>query len=84
MSFGIRQDVGANEAEIVGDGTTIIPVDGPRQERFQQVSGDGLLPANRILTYYGFPTNPNMGILGEYGVNDDLDGLREALEDTSR
>jgi hypothetical protein len=40
---------------------------------------DGLLPANRILTYYGFPTNPFMGILGEYGVNDDLDGLRAAL-----
>jgi hypothetical protein len=42
-------------------------------------AGDGLLPAYRVLTYYGFPTNPYMGILGEYGVNDDLDGLRAAL-----
>ena len=25
----------------------------------------GLLPANRILTYYGHPHDPNMGILGE-------------------
>lgn len=73
--------VGANEAEIVGDGTTVTAVEGPRQEIARQVLGDGLLPANRILTYYGFPTNENMGILGEFGVNDDLDGLREALEE---
>jgi hypothetical protein len=44
----------------------------------QPVDGE-LLPTYRLLTYYGFPTNPNMGILGEYGVNDDLDGLRDAL-----
>jgi hypothetical protein len=42
-------------------------------------TGEAVLPTYRLLTYYGFPTNPNMGILGEYGVNDDLDGLREAL-----
>jgi hypothetical protein len=27
---------------------------------------DAILPANRILSYYGFPTNELMGILGEY------------------
>lgn len=27
---------------------------------------EGLLPANRVLLYYGFPQNPNMGILGQY------------------
>lgn len=26
----------------------------------------GILPENRILLYYGFPSNENMGILGEY------------------
>lgn len=58
------------------DGTAIEPV----QSRSEaQPVGQGLLPAYRLLTYYGFPTNPYMGILGEYGVDGDLDGLRTAL-----
>lgn len=69
----------ASEPAIFGDGTAIEPVDGPKQQAAAQAGGEGLLPLNRILTYYGFPTNPYMGILGEYGVNDDLDGLRDAL-----
>ncbi len=69
----------ASEPAIFGDGTAVMPVEGPRQQAAIRAIGDGLLPANRILTYYGFPTNPYMGILGEYGVNDDLDGLRDAL-----
>jgi hypothetical protein len=80
LSLGSGSLVSANDAEIVGDGTTVVSVQGPLQGIARQVLGDGLLPANRILTYYGFPTNPNMGILGEYGVNDDLNGLRAALE----
>lgn len=40
-----------------------------------------LLPQYRILTYYGHPHDSNMGILGQYGVEDDLDGLRERLEE---
>ncbi len=32
----------------------------------ETVAMGGLLPANRILTYYGHPHDPNMGILGEY------------------
>src|SRR3954454_9271081 len=28
--------------------------------------GEGVLPTYRVLSYYGFPGNPNMGILGEY------------------
>ena len=75
--IGARAD--ASETEIFGDGTGINTEEGPRQQAPAQVQGEGLLPANRILTYYGFPTNPFMGILGEYGVNDDLDGLRDAL-----
>lgn len=77
--LGVRP-TGAAQVEIVGDGTTVTPVDGPRQMPVRQEVGAGLLPQNRVLTYYGFPTNPNMGILGEYGVNDDLDGARSALE----
>ena len=40
-------------------------------------AGDYLLPANRILSYYGFPTNELMGILGEYSKEDLLPILRE-------
>lgn len=38
---------------------------------------EGLLPDNRLLFYYGFPQNPNMGILGEYEPAQCLELLRE-------
>ena len=38
---------------------------------------EGILPESRVLAYYGFPGNPNMGILGEY----DPDELLARLED---
>jgi hypothetical protein len=38
---------------------------------------EGVLPGARVLAYYGFPGNPNMGILGEY----DPDELLARLED---
>ncbi|HEV2127698.1 MAG TPA: hypothetical protein VGR22_03655 [Thermomicrobiales bacterium] len=38
---------------------------------------DGLLPEYRILTYYGFPNNEKMGILGEHDTERLLDLLRE-------
>jgi hypothetical protein len=45
-----------------------------------QVSADGaVLPTYRILSYYGQPNDPNLGILGEYP--DDLTGLKEKLEE---
>ena len=37
----------------------------------------GLFPDNRVLLYYGFPDNPNMGILGEYTPEDILPLLQE-------
>ncbi|HET9661257.1 MAG TPA: hypothetical protein VFP05_13055 [Thermomicrobiales bacterium] len=40
-------------------------------------AGDYLLPANRILSYYGFPTNELMGILGEHAKEDLLPLLQE-------
>jgi hypothetical protein len=39
--------------------------------------GEGLFPDNRVLLYYGFPENPNMGILGEHSPEDLLERLKE-------
>jgi len=38
---------------------------------------NGLLPKNRILAFYGFPGNPDMGILGEYDMERLLEELRK-------
>lgn len=46
-------------------------------------SSGGLLPENRILLYYGFPTNENMGILGEHEPEELLE-LLEAEADNYR
>lgn len=40
----------------------------------------GLLPNNRILSFYGFPDNAEMGVLGEY----DMDRLLELLREQAR
>jgi hypothetical protein len=77
-ALAARAGVAAGRQPPADDGTSVEVVE--RQPE-TAIDGDGLLPAYRILTYYGFPTNPYMGILGEYGVNDDLDGLRVALLD---
>jgi hypothetical protein len=37
----------------------------------------GILPDNRVLSFYGFPGNPQMGILGEYDMQRLLELLRE-------
>lgn len=37
----------------------------------------GLLPNNRILSFYGFPDNAQMGVLGEYDMDRLLELLRE-------
>lgn len=37
----------------------------------------GILPNNRILSFYGFPGNPEMGVLGEYDMQRLLELLRE-------
>lgn len=42
-----------------------------------EVSTEGaILPTYRVLSYYGFPGEPNMGVLGEY----DMEGLLDKLE----
>ncbi|HWK80723.1 MAG TPA: hypothetical protein VNP95_08140 [Thermomicrobiales bacterium] len=40
-------------------------------------TANGLLPGHRILTFYGFPGNDNMGILGEYDKETALAKLKE-------
>ena len=37
----------------------------------------GVLPQNRILSFYGFPENPDMGILGQYDMQRLLELMRE-------
>jgi hypothetical protein len=47
-----------------------------------QSAGDAeaLLPSHRILSYYGFPGDPMMGILGEYEMEELLARLRDQAE----
>ena len=42
------------------------------------VNGDYLLPNYRILSFYGFPGEVNMGMLGEYDMQTLLERLRGA------
>ena len=43
--------------------------------------GKGLLPEYRVLSYYGFPGNPYMGILGEYDKDTLLARLRTQAQE---
>lgn len=47
----------------------------------QPTTPGGLLPNNRILAFYGFPGNPDMGILGEYDMDRLLEHLREQAKE---
>lgn len=47
----------------------------PTTAATQVVTGDELLPQYRILSFYGFPGEPNMGVLGEYDMQTLLDKL---------
>jgi len=44
-------------------------------------TGAGLLPENRLLLYYGFPENENMGILGEQDPSALLEALNAQAEE---
>lgn len=43
----------------------------------QPLTAGGIFPNNRVLAFYGFPGNPDMGILGEYDMPRLLELLRE-------
>ncbi len=65
-------DSGQSQAPVVPD-LNLQPA--PLEE--QPTTPGGLLPNNRILSYYGFPDNVEMGILGEYDMDRLLELLRE-------
>ncbi len=48
----------------------------PEAAEEQATTPNGLLPKNRILAFYGFPGNPDMGILGKYDMGRLLEELR--------
>lgn len=49
----------------------------PEAAEEEATTPDGLLPRHRILTFYGFPGNPEMGILGKYDMDRLLKELRK-------
>lgn len=54
------------------DDGTAMSTPGPEQIRLSQ----SVIPKNRILSYYGFPGDGRMGILGAYGKDDLLKKLK--------
>lgn len=64
---------------------TVLPSPTPQPE--VTVVGDEILPGYRVLSFYGFPGEPNMGILGEYDMETLLQKLKaqaaeyEAIDD---
>jgi hypothetical protein len=55
---------------------TTVPVS-PTADPSLEVTGEYLLPNYRILSYYGFPGEVNMGVLGEYDMETLLARLQE-------
>lgn len=49
----------------------------PEAAEEEATTPNGLLPKNRILTFYGFPGNPEMGILGKYDMKRLLEEMRK-------
>ncbi len=72
-SFQVTEgEVDTSEAQVVPDlQLQPAPVDD------QPTTLGGILPDNRILAFYGFPGNPEMGMLGEYDMGRLLELLRE-------
>lgn len=54
-----------------------LQLEAPQTANSPTLTPDGLLPGHRILTFYGFPGDANMGILGEYDKETVLAQLRE-------
>lgn len=74
-SLQVTEDGGDTE----GSGAPALPslqLEQPEEEEIPTTPG-GLLPNNRILSFYGFPGNPEMGILGEYEMDLLLEHLQE-------
>lgn len=69
------------EAPAPAQEAVVVPTEGPKLSlnlpQEQQVDDGSLLPKNRLLLFYGFPGNADMGILGEYNKERLLELLRE-------
>jgi hypothetical protein len=75
------------EGDAQEDGSTPVVPDvslAPAPEVEQPTTPGGLLPSNRVLSFYGFPGNPDMGILGEYDMQRLLELLREQAAEYER
>jgi hypothetical protein len=75
--FSVGQ-AGSPDAALVLANTAALPPGSPEEQAInaQTIASGGLLPGHRILTYYGHPHDPNMGILGEYDKEEVLQLLR--------
>jgi hypothetical protein len=72
-------EVTGSEARGEGTGVAVLP-DLQLQPAVQEDSPTtpgGILPGNRVLSFYGFPGNPEMGVLGEYDMGRLLEMLRD-------
>lgn len=88
----VQQSVPTEAAptEIVVEEPTVVPTAAPASPTTAPpvaVTGEYLLPTYRILSYYGFPGEVNMGVLGEYDMPTLLERLKtqaaeyEAVDD---
>lgn len=64
---------GGENAEVVAPRLNLQPED----KGEEATTPNGLLPKHRILAFYGFPGNPDMGILGKYDMDRLLEELRK-------
>ncbi len=71
LAPALPSGVGANSAPIPSSGLAEAPAfSPPNAARVTQAADGSLLPANRILTFYGHPHDPQMGIVGEYAMEE--------------
>ncbi len=76
-SLQVTDNPGASDADD-GVGAAVLPdlqLQAPAQEEPTTIGG--ILPNNRVLSFYGFPGNPDMGVLGEYDMQRLLELLQE-------
>lgn len=64
----------------LGGAASLVPFGARVPHALAQDSAGSLFPENRVLLYYGFPGNENMGILGEYEPERVLELLEQEAE----
>lgn len=79
----VEPDISTDSLQVTGADGAGTPSDAPllnlqpEEVEEQPTTVGGILPDNRILAFYGFPGNPQMGVLGEYDMQRLLELLRE-------